>query len=103
MFEQYIGPEPFRTGIREYLQAHACGNATSADLIASLAAQSDAPRAIAAAFSGFIDQPGVPFVHVDLACSGAKPPLPLSQQPSLPYGPTAGARGRGGHPAARGH
>jgi len=98
MFEQYIGPEPFRTGIREYLQAHARGNATSADLIASLAAQSDAPRAIAAAFSSFIDQPGVPFVHVDLDCSGAKPALLLSQQRYLPIGSTARDEGEWGIP-----
>src|SRR3546814_3339745 len=77
MFEQYIGAEKFRTGIREYLKAHARGNATSADLIASVAAQSDAPEAVATAFSSFIDQPGVPFVEVALDCSGARPALVL--------------------------
>ncbi len=98
MFEQYIGPEQFRTGIRNYLKAHARGNATSADLIASVAAQSDAPEAIASAFSTFIDQPGVPFVHVDLDCSGAKPALLLSQQRYLPIGSTAKDEGEWGIP-----
>ena len=98
MFEQYIGPEAFRTGIRNYLKAHARGNATSADLIASLAAQGDAPEAIAKAFTSFIDQPGVPFVQVDLDCSGAKPALVLSQQRYLPLGSTAKDEGEWGIP-----
>jgi alanyl aminopeptidase len=91
MFEQYIGPEKFRTGIRNYLHAHARGNATSADLIHAVAAQSDNPDAIAKAFFSFIDQPGVPFVKVDLDCSGAKPALVLEQQRYLPIGSTASA------------
>jgi len=91
MFEQYIGPEQFRTGVRKYLQAHARGNATSADLIAAVAAESDAPEAVAQAFASFIDQPGVPYVKVDLDCSGAKPALVLSQQRYLPVGSTASA------------
>ena len=91
MFEQYIGPEKFQAGIRNYLKAHARGNATSADLIAALAAQSDDPAAVSKAFFSFIDQPGVPFVKVDLDCSGAKPALVLQQQRYLPIGSTASA------------
>ena len=98
MFEQYIGADQFRTGIREYLKAHARGNATSADLIASLAAQSDAPEAVAKAFSSFIDQPGVPFVKVDLDCSGATPALVLEQQRYLPLGSAASDTGQWGIP-----
>jgi alanyl aminopeptidase len=88
MFEQFIGPEKFRDGIRSYLKAHARGNATSADLIHSLAAQSNDPDGVSKAFFSFIDQPGVPFVNVDLDCSG-KPTLVLSQQRYLPIGSTA--------------
>jgi alanyl aminopeptidase len=91
MFEQYIGPEKFQAGIRNYLKAHARGNATSADLIAAVAAQSDDPAAVSKAFFSFIDQPGVPFVKVDLDCSGAKPALVLEQQRYLPIGSTASA------------
>jgi alanyl aminopeptidase len=98
MFEQYIGPEQFRTGIRKYLKAHARGNATSADLIHAVAAESDAPEAVASAFFSFIDQPGVPFVKVDLDCSGAKPALVLSQQRYLPIGSTADAKQTWGIP-----
>ncbi len=98
MFEQYIGPEQFRTGIRKYLQAHARGNATSADLIHAVAAESDAPEAVAAAFFTFIDQPGVPFVSVDLDCSGKVPALVLQQRRYLPLGSTAPNEGSWGVP-----
>jgi alanyl aminopeptidase len=92
MFESYIGPDAFRTGIRNYLKAHARGNATSADLIAAVAAQSENPAGVSKAFSSFIDQPGVPFVKVALDCSaGAKPTLVLQQQRYLPLGSTASA------------
>ncbi|MGN6513704.1 MAG: M1 family aminopeptidase, partial [Lysobacteraceae bacterium] len=89
MFEQFIGPEPFRTGIRNYLKAHARGNATSADLIHAVAAQSGDPDGVATAFFSFIDQPGVPFVQVDLDCAGARPALRVRQQRYLPIGSTA--------------
>jgi alanyl aminopeptidase len=89
MFEQFIGPEKFRDGIRSYLKAHARGNATSADLIHALAAQSSDPDGVSKAFFSFIDQPGVPFVNVDLDCSGKRPALVLSQQRYLPIGSTA--------------
>ena len=99
MFERYIGPDNFRTGIRNYLKAHARGNATSADLIAAVAAQSDDPNGVAKAFSSFIDQPGVPFVKVALDCStGRRPALVLQQQRYLPLGSSASADQRWGIP-----
>ncbi len=92
MFERYIGEDNFRTGIRNYLKAHARGNATSADLIEAVAAQSNDPRGVSKAFFSFIDQPGVPFVKVTLDCSaGKKPALVLQQQRYLPLGSTAAA------------
>ena len=91
MFERYIGEDKFRTGIRNYLKAHARGNATSADLIASVAAQSEDPKGVSKAFFSFIDQPGVPFVKVALDCSAARPALVLQQQRYLPLGSSANA------------
>jgi len=98
MFERFIGEDAFRTGIRDYLRAHARGNATSADLIGAVAARSDEPEAVAAAFSSFIDQPGVPFVQVDLDCSGDVPALVLQQRRYLPLGSAAQAGQRWGIP-----
>jgi alanyl aminopeptidase len=91
MFEQYVGEEQFRTGIRNYIKAHARGNATSSDLIASVAAQSKDPASVDAAFKSFIDQPGVPFVSIDVQCGAGKPTLVVTQQRYLPLGSTASA------------
>jgi alanyl aminopeptidase len=91
MFERYVGEEQFRTGIRNYIKAHARGNATSADLIASVAAQSNDAAAVEAAFKSFIDQPGVPFVSIDVECGAGKPTLVISQQRYLPLGSSAHA------------
>ncbi|TZF90744.1 M1 family metallopeptidase [Cognatilysobacter lacus] len=91
MFERYIGEEKFRQGIRKYLKAHARGNATSADLINALAGQSDDPAAVSRAFFSFIDQPGVPYVSVNLDCTGKVPALDISQQRYVPIGSTASA------------
>ncbi len=98
MFEQFIGPEKFQAGIRKYLKAHARGNATSADLIGAVAAESDDPEGVGKAFFSFIDQPGVPFVKVDLDCSGKTPALTLQQQRYLPIGSTASAKETWGIP-----
>ncbi len=98
MFEQFIGPEDFREGIRDYLKKHARGNATSADLIAALAAHSDDPQAFDAAFKSYIDQPGVPFLEIDLQCGSGKPALTVQQQRYLPLGSTASARQTWGVP-----
>ena len=91
MFEHYIGAEEFREGVRTYLKAHARGNATSADLIAAVAARSDDPEGVGKAFSSFIDQPGVPLLKVDVECGDGKPVLVLQQQRYLPIGSSASA------------
>jgi len=89
MFESYIGETRFRDGIRNYLNNHSRGNATSADLIAAVAAQSNDARAVDAAFKSYIDQPGVPFLKTDVECGSGKPALVLQQQRYLPIGSTA--------------
>jgi len=91
MIENYVGETQFRDGVRNYLKAHARGNATSTDLIDAVAAQSKDPAGVRAAFLSFIDQPGVPFVKVDVDCTGRKPVLALQQQRYLPLGSTASA------------
>ncbi|GAB6196182.1 M1 family metallopeptidase [Lysobacter xanthus] len=98
MFERFIGEAKFRTGIRNYLKAHARGNATSADLIAAVAAQGDDPSAVSKAFFSFIDQPGVPYLAVDLDCSGKVPALRVAQSRYVPIGSTASAAGTWGVP-----
>ena len=63
MFETYIGETAFRDGVRAYLKANSWGNATFADLVDALARSSKKPN-LARTFSSFIDQAGVPLVHI---------------------------------------
>jgi aminopeptidase N len=62
MFEHWMGEEPFRTGVRDYLSAHAWGNARAADLWSALgqAGGHDVARAMAT----FLDQPGMRLVTI---------------------------------------
>lgn len=90
MFEQWIGPEKFRNGIRRYLKEHAHGTAVATDLLQALSAE--AGRDVATPFLTFLDQPGVPLVTASLKCepNGAAR-LSLSQRRFLPAGSTGSA------------
>jgi alanyl aminopeptidase len=86
MFENHVGATRFRDGIRSYLRKHARGNATSSDLIAAVAAQSEEGTALEAAFKSYVGQPGVPLLSVDVDCSGERPALLITQQRYVPIG-----------------
>jgi alanyl aminopeptidase len=86
MFERWIGPEKFRSGVQLYLKQHAWGNTTANDFEAAIS--SVAGKDIAPVFSSFLNQPGVPEITVALKC-GAKPALELAQKRSLPIGSQA--------------
>jgi puromycin-sensitive aminopeptidase len=64
MLEQYVGPDVFRAGVRDYLRQHAYGNATTDDLWAALGQA--AGRDVAAIMNGWIRQPGYPLISVRL-------------------------------------
>ena len=83
MFETYMGPDRFREGIQRYLKQYEWRNATSAEFLAALAGDD---RDVAAAFSSFLDQPGVPLVSASLKCDGSAAKVDLSQQRFLPLG-----------------
>ncbi len=89
MVERYVGADRFRAGIRAYLRRHAGGSATSADLVNAVAAASAKPADVKRAFASFLDQPGVPSVHVETDCSGPQPALKITQQRYLPAGSSA--------------
>jgi alanyl aminopeptidase len=88
MFESYMGGERFRAGIRRYLTKYSWKNATSAEFLTALAGDD---TSVAAAFSTFLDQPGVPLVMAALDCSGGAAKLKLSQQRFLPLGSVGSA------------
>jgi cytosol alanyl aminopeptidase len=85
MFETYMGPERFRRGIQGYLKQYEWKNATSAEFLAALAGDD---HDIAAAFSSFLDQPGVPLISTKLECNGGSAKLELSQARFFPLGST---------------
>ncbi|MCB9786873.1 MAG: ERAP1-like C-terminal domain-containing protein [Deltaproteobacteria bacterium] len=70
MLESWLGEDAFRQGVRSYLDAHARGTATTADLLAALSAASGKP--VEQTVSGFLDQPGVPLLDVALKCATGK-------------------------------
>jgi alanyl aminopeptidase len=66
MFEHWIKPDVFRTALRAYLQAHANGSVTTADLVAALTATAGAESA--EALAAYVDHAGPPIVELSLAC-----------------------------------
>ncbi|HVY49123.1 MAG TPA: M1 family metallopeptidase, partial [Minicystis sp.] len=72
MIESWLGPDAFREGIRSYLKAHENGSATAADLFQALTRASS--KDVWPVASTFLDQPGVPIVHAELACDKGAPP-----------------------------
>jgi puromycin-sensitive aminopeptidase len=64
MIEQWLGPEPFRAGIRRYLAAHAYANTETHDLWDALEAESGQP--VRRIMDAWIFQPGYPAVDVRL-------------------------------------
>jgi puromycin-sensitive aminopeptidase len=64
MVEQYLHPDVFRAGVREYLRQHAYANATTDDLWVALGQA--AGRDVAEIMDGWIRQPGFPLISVSL-------------------------------------
>ena len=64
MLEQHIGPTVFRDGVRDYLRAHAYGNADTNDLWVSLG--KIAKRPVPELMNGWIFQPGFPLITAEL-------------------------------------
>jgi cytosol alanyl aminopeptidase len=88
MFESFLGPEVFRTGVRKYIEGHSWKNATTEDFVASMSAS--AGRDVKPAFSTFLDQNGVPLVTASAHCEqGAKTTIRLAQSRYLPPGSAA--------------
>jgi aminopeptidase N len=78
MLESYVGPDIFRQGVNAYLQAHANGNATSADFWRAMAKVSGKP--VDTIMPTFVMQPGVPLVSVSGSCQVDYIPLQVEQE-----------------------
>jgi puromycin-sensitive aminopeptidase len=75
MLEQYLGPNVFREGVRQYLKLHQYDNADTGDLWAALGTASNQP--IPAVMDGWIFKPGYPVVTAAVDDGGH---LVLTQQ-----------------------
>jgi alanyl aminopeptidase len=89
MFEAWVTPEKFQAGVRRYLAAHRNANATERDFLDAL--ESASRPGVAAAFSTFLDQPGVPLLDVSLDCGSGSAKLALAQKRLLRLGSRAPA------------
>jgi alanyl aminopeptidase len=78
-FENWAGRAKFQKGVASYMTHHAHGNATSPEFLAEVGRETDQAADFGAAFSTFLDQPGVPLVSAELKCNGGAPRLALSQ------------------------
>ncbi len=79
MFEAYLGPDVFRSGIRSYIKARAFSNATTADLWNGLSAASG--KNVGKIAADWTEQAGFPLVMVAAHCdaNGART-ITLSQK-----------------------
>src|SRR4029079_19601055 len=75
MLEQHIGPTVFRDGVRDYLRAHAYGNADTNDLWVSLGKIAKQP--VPELMNGWIFQLGFPLVTATVSPSSG---LTIKQQ-----------------------
>jgi len=85
MFERWVGHDEFKGSIHKYLMDHRYGGASAKEFLSALPSKASAP------FDTFLEQPGVPYVAVTLACDG-KPRLLLEQSRHLPLGSTGDAK-----------
>ena len=83
MFEQYYGVEAFRKGIKLHLERHAHGSATARDLLQSVADANNDTKGVAA-FESFLNQPGVPLVTAQLACTASGRTVSVNQSRYFP-------------------
>ena len=81
MLEQYLGEEPFRLGVKHYLETHAFANAETTDLWDAIEETTGAP--VRKLMDGWIFQGGFPLVSVSLTTveGASTPSITLSQAP----------------------
>jgi len=88
MFENFLGREDFRQGVRNYMQEFEYGAATADDFIRHLAAASTSqPKdVVISAFNSFIEQPGLPLIEMSSQCTDEGVNIKLRQSRYFPLG-----------------
>src|SRR5262249_34147420 len=77
MLEAYLGPEPFRLGVDEYLKQHSYANATADDFWKTLATVSRKP--VDQIMPTWVKQAGAPMISMQAQCSAKSTSVTLSQ------------------------
>ena len=85
MFENYVGEEAFREGMRLHMKRYEHGVADVNDFMQSLADGSGNPEVVEA-FSSFIFQPGIPLLSTRFVCQDDEGSLVVSQSRYAPLG-----------------
>ncbi|MCR9194788.1 MAG: ERAP1-like C-terminal domain-containing protein [Hyphomonas sp.] len=88
MFENYLGEEAFRDGIRLHMRRFEDGVADVDDFMTSIADGSKTPDVVES-FNSFIMQPGIPYLDVEFTCPAPDAGLiTVSQSRYAPVGST---------------
>lgn len=88
MIESFMTPEEFRAGIQHYMKKHEFGTATANDFITAIGEKSTKVpvETIRSAFNSFLEQPGIPYLQVDVSCENEQATVNLAQSRYLPIG-----------------
>ena len=88
MFENFIGRNDFRQGVRNYMDEFQYGTATADDFIRHLSTASTAQPAdvVLTAFNSFLEQAGLPLVEIASQCDNENLSIHLKQSRYVPLG-----------------
>jgi aminopeptidase N len=77
MVESWLGAEVFRKGVNAYIERFKYSNAAAEDFWGTLTTSSGQP--VDRVMASFVNQPGVPIVHVDVQCGASGATATLTQ------------------------
>ncbi|MGB5485965.1 MAG: M1 family aminopeptidase, partial [Lysobacterales bacterium] len=88
MFENFLGRDDFRQGVRNYMNEFQYGAATADDFIRHLAAASTVQdsEVVVTAFNSFLEQAGLPLVEINSQCGDEGTSIHLMQSRYFPVG-----------------
>src|SRR5262245_53885202 len=84
--ENYVGPEPFRTGVGSYLRKFSFANAAGEDFWTEVARATGKP--VDRIMKPFVEQAGVPVVNIAAQCQGNATSVALHQERFVTLGGT---------------